>query len=106
MHSNHRHDTMAGVCLPEHLCLGWQVLSPLPAPRGDRLRMLTATNRCRFDALHPTIRSFWRFVHSSTISVQRKLLSFVTGSDRAPLGGLGKLSLLIQRAGPDTNLLP
>lgn len=29
-------------------------------------------------------------------------LTFTTGCDRAPVGGLGKLPLLIQRAGPDT----
>jgi ubiquitin-protein ligase E3 A len=31
---------------------------------------------------------------------------FVTGSFKAPIGGLGKLSLLIQRAGPDSDSLP
>lgn len=31
---------------------------------------------------------------------------FTTGSDRAPVGGLGRLPLLIQRAGPDTEHLP
>eukprot|EP00873_Tetraselmis_striata_P021086 jgi/Tetstr1/441350/TSEL_029601.t1 len=59
-----------------------------------------------FSAQHPTVRQFWRFVHRSAVSVQRSLLSFVTGSDRAPLGGLGKLRLLVQRAGPDTDRLP
>lgn len=31
---------------------------------------------------------------------------FTTGSDRAPVGGLGRLPLLIQRSGPDTEHLP
>lgn len=37
---------------------------------------------------------------------QRKLLMFITGSYKAPIGGLGKLSVLIQRAGPDADSLP
>ena len=29
-----------------------------------------------------------------------------TGSNKAPIGGLGKLGFIIQRMGPDSNLLP
>ena len=37
---------------------------------------------------------------------QKKLLFFATGSDRAPIGGLGNLKFVILRHGPDTDRLP
>ncbi len=37
---------------------------------------------------------------------QKKLLAFVTGSDRVPMQGLSKLKFVIQRAGDDENRLP
>jgi hypothetical protein len=36
----------------------------------------------------------------------RRFLSFTTGCDRAPVGGLGRLTLTVQRSGPDTDRLP
>jgi len=54
----------------------------------------------------PVVRWFWKVVHSRPLAWQRRLLTFVTASARAPLGGLGKLGLTLQRAGPDTNRLP
>ena len=47
----------------------------------------------------PSIRLFWKVVHSFDVDDQRKLLHFVTGSDRAPIGGLGKLQFVIQKHG-------
>ena len=49
---------------------------------------------------------FWALVHEMDLNSQRQLLMFVTGSAKAPIGGLGRLSLLIQRAGPDSDYLP
>jgi hypothetical protein len=40
------------------------------------------------------------------ISDKRALLLFATGCDRAPVGGLGKLQFVLQRAGPDAMDLP
>lgn len=37
---------------------------------------------------------------------RRQLLFFVTGSDRAPIKGLGALALTIVRNGPDSERLP
>ena len=34
---------------------------------------------------------------------KKKFLAFVTGTDRAPLKGLGEVTLTIQRNGPDSN---
>ena len=36
----------------------------------------------------------------------RRFLKFFTGSDRAPIGGLGNLRCIIQRDGTDSNKLP
>lgn len=59
-----------------------------------------------YDAKHPVVRGLWETVHEMDLESQRKLLMFVTGSFKAPIGGLGKLSMLIQRAGPDADTLP
>jgi ubiquitin-protein ligase E3 A len=37
---------------------------------------------------------------------KKRFLKFFTGSDRSPIGGLGTLRCLIQRAGPDSDRLP
>jgi len=38
-----------------------------------------------------------------TYDQKKKLLMFVTASDRVPLKGLGNLTFVIQRNGPDTD---
>ena len=50
--------------------------------------------------------TFQEIVHDMDLESQRKLLMFFAGSAKAPIGGLGKLPILIQRAGPDSNQLP
>ncbi|CAF3302124.1 unnamed protein product [Rotaria socialis] len=54
----------------------------------------------------PTIRNFWDVLMSFTDEQKRKFLRFTTGSDRAPIGGLARLKLIISRNGPDTDRLP
>ncbi|CAF0852396.1 unnamed protein product [Rotaria sordida] len=53
-----------------------------------------------------TIRNFWNVLMSFTDEQKRKFLRFTTGSDRAPIGGLARLKLIISRNGPDTDRLP
>ncbi|KAJ3175238.1 hypothetical protein HDU87_006320 [Geranomyces variabilis] len=55
---------------------------------------------------HPVIVWFWHIVHSMDVDHKKKLLNFVTASDRVPLNGLGGLTFVVQRNGPDTNRLP
>lgn len=38
-----------------------------------------------------------------SIEDKRRLLQFTTGSDRVPVGGLGRLKLIIARNGPDSD---
>jgi len=58
-------------------------------------------------AEHPTVRNFWQVVHAQlSLEEQKLLLRFVTGSDRAPVGGLAALSILVTREGADSYRLP
>ncbi len=59
-----------------------------------------------WDATHPTVRAFWSAVHELSLEDKQRLLLFATGSSRSPIGGLGKLGLKLQRAGPDSDHLP
>ena len=52
------------------------------------------------------IQFFWDVVKKFDDENQRKFLKFVSGSPRAPVGGLKELKFKIQRAGPDSELLP
>ncbi|XP_041128672.1 ubiquitin-protein ligase E3A-like isoform X2 [Polyodon spathula] len=52
------------------------------------------------------IRSFWEIVHSFAEEQKRLFLQFTTGTDRAPVGGLGKLKMIIAKNGHDTDRLP
>ena len=55
---------------------------------------------------HPIIKRFWKVVHEMDAEKQRKLLTFVTGSDRAPIDGLSKLRMVITKSGSETDRLP
>eukprot|EP00624_Nannochloropsis_granulata_P006748 evm.model.NODE_51206_length_4267_cov_13.577221.1 len=72
------------------------------------LRELEAVARYEggYEKSSNVIQWFWAVIHEMDLTSQRQLLMFVTGSAKAPIGGLGKLSLLIQRAGPDSDHLP
>jgi hypothetical protein len=59
-----------------------------------------------WDATHPTIKYFWKIVQELPYEEKQKLLLFVTGSNKAPIGGLGNLGFKIQRMGPDSDFLP
>ncbi|KAI8084518.1 uncharacterized protein BX664DRAFT_337173 [Halteromyces radiatus] len=52
------------------------------------------------------IRYFWEIVHGFSYEEKKKLLFFATGSDRAPIGGLGKLQFVIAKNGGDSDRLP
>ena len=48
-------------------------------------------------------RSFWEIVREFSDTQRKRLLAFITGSDRIPLGGLSKLKLIIVKNGPDSD---
>jgi ubiquitin-protein ligase E3 A len=55
---------------------------------------------------HRVIKDFWAIVHAMTLDQKKRLLFFSTGSDRSPIGGLGKLAFVITRHGEDSDRLP
>lgn len=59
-----------------------------------------------YDFFHPTVRQFWTVVHSWSQETVRKLLEFVTASDRLPVGGVGKLIFTVQKNGVGDGRLP
>jgi len=61
-----------------------------------------------FRRSHRVIRWFWEFAHGLTEEGKKKLLSFVTGSDRVPIRGFADLipPFTITRGGPHTQRLP
>jgi ubiquitin-protein ligase E3 A len=50
------------------------------------------------------ITYLWEIVHSFNDQEKRKFLMFCTGSDRAPIKGLGNLIFIISRNGPDSEM--
>ncbi|KAJ3069033.1 putative E3 ubiquitin-protein ligase HTD2 [Podochytrium sp. JEL0797] len=59
-----------------------------------------------WEADSPIIKQFWEIVHAMSVEEQKQLLFFTTGSDRAPVGGLGNLAFVVVRNGPDSDRLP
>ena len=53
-----------------------------------------------------TIKFFWEIVFEFNQEEKKKLLSFITGCDRAPINGLGNLTISITKIGTDINKLP
>lgn len=52
-----------------------------------------------WDADHRTIRDFWSVVRRYSTEEKKKLLEFVTASDRVPVGGMRNLVFVVQRNG-------
>eukprot|EP00892_Ulva_mutabilis_P004770 jgi/Ulvmu1/2665/UM014_0121.1 len=75
-------------------------------PHLDFAELERATVYEGYTAQDPTIKNCWKIVHSFSLEEKKRFLSFVTGCNRAPMGGLGKLRMVIQRSGRDTDSLP
>ena len=54
----------------------------------------------------PAVQWFWQFFVQAKPKAQRKLLSFITGSDRIPAMGEGSLSIRVACLGNDTSRYP
>ena len=48
-------------------------------------------------------RWFWDIIHQFNEEQKRKFLFFCTGSDRAPIKGLGSMNFIIMKHGPDSD---
>ncbi|XP_062419391.1 ubiquitin-protein ligase E3A isoform X2 [Pungitius pungitius] len=88
--------------------------------RPEEVEMLICGSRkLDFEALEKTteydggyskdsqiVKDFWETIHSFGEEQKRLFLQFTTGTDRAPVGGLGKLKMIIAKNGSDTDRLP
>ncbi|CAI4217481.1 unnamed protein product [Parascedosporium putredinis] len=54
-----------------------------------------------WDASHSTIKDFWSIVKRYDEPMKRRLLEFVTASDRVPVGGMQNIQFVIQRNGEE-----
>ena len=59
-----------------------------------------------WDSSHKTVKDFWSVVKRYDFEQKRKLLEFVTASDRVPVGGMRNLQFVIQRNGVGDGHLP
>jgi hypothetical protein len=59
-----------------------------------------------FEDNSESIKIFWEILFDFNMEEKKKFLSFVTGCDRAPIDGLGSLSITVTNGGGDLNKLP
>lgn len=59
-----------------------------------------------YSATHPTILDFWSVVEEYGQDDRRKLLEFVTASERVPVTGFESMNFVIVRNGSDSEMLP
>ncbi|KAK3331971.1 hypothetical protein B0T19DRAFT_90266 [Cercophora scortea] len=59
-----------------------------------------------WDANHRTVRDFWSVVRKFDDETKRRLLEFVTASDRVPVGGMENILFVLQKNGDDDTRLP
>ncbi|KAF2735284.1 hypothetical protein EJ04DRAFT_543100 [Polyplosphaeria fusca] len=59
-----------------------------------------------YSASHHTIQDFWSIVELYNPDEKRKLLEFVTASERVPVTGFESMNFYIVRNGDDTEMLP
>ncbi|CAL8390851.1 unnamed protein product [Arctogadus glacialis] len=76
------------------------------SPDLDMTALQRAAQYEGFTETDPTVRAFWEVVLALPLEMQRKLLRFATGSDRAPVGGLAGLRLKVSRMEVSTDWLP
>ena len=72
----------------------------------DISEMRRATRYVGWDATHRSVRDFWSIVKKYSLEKKRKLLEFVTASERIPVGGMRNLQFTLQRNGMDDEHLP
>ncbi|KAL7622320.1 hypothetical protein AAE478_007824 [Parahypoxylon ruwenzoriense] len=60
-----------------------------------------ATRYVGWDASHRTVRDFWSIVKKYDERMRRKLLEFVTASDRVPVGGMTNIQFIVQKNGEE-----
>ena len=72
----------------------------------DISEMRHITDYNGWDSTHQSIKDFWSIVESFDNLRKRKLLEFVTASDRVPVGGMKNLVFIINKNGVGDERLP
>ncbi|KAI0395236.1 hypothetical protein F5Y17DRAFT_208006 [Xylariaceae sp. FL0594] len=67
----------------------------------DIAELRRVTRYVGWDANHHTVREFWSVVKKFDEGMRRKLLEFVTASDRVPVGGVANIQFVIQKNGEE-----
>jgi hypothetical protein len=67
----------------------------------DILELRRNTRYVGWDASHRTIKDFWSIVKKYDLDMRRRLLEFVTASDRVPVGGMRNMQFVIQKNGEE-----
>lgn len=67
----------------------------------DIAELRRCTRYVGWDASHRAIRDFWSIVKRYDTTMKRKLLEFVTASDRVPVGGMQNLQFVVQKNGEE-----
>ena len=91
------------MCSPQDL---EELLCGSPEIGDLSLLRLHTIYRGVFDDEHPMINWLWEILADYSTSKQRRFLTFVTGSDRVPVGGIENTKLIIQSTAADVMALP
>ncbi|RYP53132.1 hypothetical protein DL768_001806 [Monosporascus sp. mg162] len=67
----------------------------------DVAELRRAARYVGWDASHRAVRDFWAVVRRFDPAMRRRLLEFVTASDRVPVGGLRNVQFVVQRNGEE-----
>ncbi|KAK7747053.1 hypothetical protein SLS62_009208 [Diatrype stigma] len=67
----------------------------------DIAELRRAARYVGWDATHRSVRDFWAVVRRYDARMRRRLLEFVTASDRVPVGGVANVQFVIQRNGEE-----
>eukprot|EP00826_Nyctotherus_ovalis_P054655 TRINITY_DN7175_c0_g1_i4.p1 TRINITY_DN7175_c0_g1~~TRINITY_DN7175_c0_g1_i4.p1 ORF type:complete len:394 (+),score=124.32 TRINITY_DN7175_c0_g1_i4:1343-2524(+) len=59
-----------------------------------------------YDENSAAVRNFWEVLHELDLEHKKRFLFFATGSDRAPIGGLGTMMFVIMKQGGEKEQLP
>uniref|UniRef100_F1KTF0 HECT-type E3 ubiquitin transferase n=1 Tax=Ascaris suum TaxID=6253 RepID=F1KTF0_ASCSU len=99
---------VAGRGLLRRLCLPQEVEELVCGVLDLNFDILAQSTRYQngFTETSQTIKDFWTVAKAMTNDEKKMLLQFITGSDRAPVGGLAKLEIVIARNGDDKMRLP
>lgn len=74
------------------------------SPVLDFEQLEAATEYEGYEPNDLAVRNFWTVIHELPMEQKKRFLFFATGTDRAPIGGLGKINLVIQKHGEENSL--